>query len=318
MSRRQALRMMALGTGSALLSGCASSSQSLRDRYPPQGRFVPTSHGQIHLLEQGEGPAVVLIHGASGNLRDATFRLMPMLARRYRVIAVDRPGFGYSDPGPDDRYRPLAQAAMLREAVSSLGVRKPIVVGHSYGGAVAMAWGLQAQDEISGVVSLSGATYPWDGGVGLGYEIAATPVIGDVAIAIVRLGLTESVARDFIDRIFAPQNAPSGYADHVAIGLALRAETIKANAQDLTHLNDELATMAPRYGEIHTPVGIVHGTADTTVALSIHSEKLAKDVQKSRLIRLDGVGHMPHIVAPEACVEAIDWVAAQSGRNVAD
>ncbi len=83
---------------------------------------------------------MILIHGASGNTRDFTFDLAKRLDDRYRVIAFDRPGLGWSDSAGDAGVSPLVQADILRAAADQLGVRNPIVVGHSYGGAVAMAW----------------------------------------------------------------------------------------------------------------------------------------------------------------------------------
>jgi len=151
--------------------------------YPPIGRIVQVDGQPVHLLEKGRGgPPVILIHGASVNLRDWSFSLMDRLARTNRVIAVDRPGFGYSARGPGE-WPPAQQAAHLRAAVRQLGVERPIVVGHSWGGAVALAWALDFPNDVSGVVPVSGATMPWGGvatvaqslgigrlGVGPGYQ----------------------------------------------------------------------------------------------------------------------------------------------------
>ena len=64
--------------------------------------------------------------------------------------------------------------------------------------------------------------------------------------------------------------------------------------------------MAPRYPSLAMPVEIVHGTADTTVSLSIHSEAMARQVAGARLTRLEGIGHMPHHVALPAVKAALD------------
>jgi hypothetical protein len=62
--------------------------------HPPAGRFVEVAGGRLHLVELGpaDAPAVVLLHGASGNLADMRVALGGRLAQRYRVILVDRPG----------------------------------------------------------------------------------------------------------------------------------------------------------------------------------------------------------------------------------
>ena len=102
----------------------------------------------------GSGPDLVLIHGAGGNLREFTFDLAGQLTDRYRVIAFDRPGHGWTDRlpgygglGSTKGESPMEQAALLQKAAAKLGVQRPIVVGHSYGGAVALAWGLSQPED---------------------------------------------------------------------------------------------------------------------------------------------------------------------------
>jgi pimeloyl-ACP methyl ester carboxylesterase len=98
-----------------------------------------------------------------------TFSFMGRLTDRYRVTAFDRPGQGYTDrarPGLDgpwagDAESPSEQAAMLREAASALGIERPIVLGHSYAGSVALAWGLDDPEGTAAVVNVSGASMPW-------------------------------------------------------------------------------------------------------------------------------------------------------------
>ena len=124
--------------------------------YPPLGQFVEVTGGQVHYVQQGAGPHVVLLHGAGGNVREFTFDLMGRLADRYTVTAFDRPGLGFTDrvPGVDtglfatEGDSPQDQAAMLREAAEKIGITDPIVAGHSFGGIVSYAWALAGQSLI--------------------------------------------------------------------------------------------------------------------------------------------------------------------------
>ena len=102
--------------------------------------IVEVSGHRVHYVEKGNGPPLVLIHGASGNLRDWTYRAVDQLSRRYRVIAFDRPGMGYTPRIDSDGASIFEQAALLSAASRQLGAERPIVLGHSYGGAVALAW----------------------------------------------------------------------------------------------------------------------------------------------------------------------------------
>lgn len=88
---------------------------------------------------------------------------------------------------------------------------------------------------------------------------------------------------------------------------------MRANAMQRANLLDEIINLQPRYGEIGVPTEIVHGTADTTVGLAWHSEKLAQDIPGAELVRLDGIGHMPQVVAAPEVAAAIDRAATRAG-----
>ena len=96
------------------------------------------------------------------------------------MVAFDRPGFGYSERPRDRSWTPTAQARLLRRACRRLGVERPVVVGHSWATLVALAWALQAPQEVAGLVLASGYYYP-----SRRLDVAlvtpgAVPLLGDV------------------------------------------------------------------------------------------------------------------------------------------
>lgn len=315
-SRRAALALAGVGV---IAAACAArprqpDGDDASLRYPPLGDFAMVEGARIHVLDRPgpspNAPAVALIHGASGNLRDFAFDFVDRLTPRYRVLAFDRPGLGHSDRSMvEDSHRPDVQARLLRGAMRARGVERAIVVGHSFGGAVAMAWALTAPDETLGVVNLAGATYPWPGGAGLFYELGATDLLGGAFASLARAALSEEGAKDAVSRIFRPQSPPEGYGEYVGAGLALRRDTLRWNAADIANLKPFLEVQSARYPTLTTPLEILHGDADRIVGLAIHSEPLAAAVPGARLTALKGIGHMPHHAAAEACVAAIDRVA---------
>src|SRR6056297_985370 len=129
--------------------------------FPPQGQFIEVNGHRVHALTMGEGPDVVLIHGASGNIRDMTHSLAPRLAKRYRVTIFDRPGLGYTDRINITGATIRQQADLLSAAARQIGLEAPIVMGHSYGGAVALAWGVHQPQYISALVPLASPSHPW-------------------------------------------------------------------------------------------------------------------------------------------------------------
>lgn len=289
-----------------------------RATHPPLGSFVEIDGRQVHYVQSGAGPDLVLIHGASGNVRDWTFDFVDRVSDRYRVTVFDRPGLGYTDPDPayagsfDARAEsPAEQAAVLSAAASRIGISAPVVVGHSYGGAVAMAWTLN--HDPAATVILSGATEPWPGGLGPLYTLTGTSLGGAAVVPLISAFVPRGLVKQAIAAIFAPQGPPEGYEDYVGAGLTLRAASFRANAQQVKTLRPHVVEMSRRYPKIALPVEIVHGTADDVVPIGIHAERLVEQIPGAHLTRLEGVGHMPHHTHPKEVVAAIDRAATRAG-----
>lgn len=322
MTLRRLAASLVLFAGTAVaLGGCAAwidaragaREAAAEARYPPLGRLIEVNGRQVHVHVEGAGPDLVLLHGANGNLRDFTFRLSAELARDFRVIAFDRPGLGFSEPLDEANTSPVAQAAHLRAAAAALGVRRPVVLGHSYGGAVALAWGLGAPDETAALVIVAGASHPWEGGLGLSQTLPATRLGGAALVPLVTAFAGRDAAEGALEGVFRPQPVPEGFTEHFGLGLSLRRASIRRSAEQVSALKPWLAAMAPHYPGLAIPVEIVHGTADRTVGLRIHAERLAADLPDAGFTRLEGIGHMPQHAAPEAVIAAIHRAAARAG-----
>lgn len=289
-------------------------------QWPPIGEFVTLEDGRrVHAFVTGEGPDLVLIHGASGNVRDFTFNFVDRVKDRYRVVVFDRPGLGYTDRANDrvtgafnaSAETPYEQAAMLKEAADALGVDDPIVLGHSYGGAVAMAWALE--HDPAALVVVSGATIPWSGSLGAQYRVLGSSIGGALIPPIATVFATEKRIANVTEEIFKPQPVPEGYLDYVGPGLTLQLEAIRANARQVNTLHDAVSEMAPLYPRVTQPVEIVHGAEDSVVPPHVHAEPLDNLLPNGNLTMLPGIGHMPHHWAPEAVAAAIDRAAARAG-----
>ncbi len=298
------------GTAAAALAGCTPAfyPATIRQEWPPLGTFTEVEGLRVHHTDQGKGTPVILVHGASGNLRDMTFALSGAVAERRRAIAMDRPGFGYSDRPAERGFDPAVQARILRGAAKGMGIDRAIVVGHSWGGALAMAWALQFPDEVAGLVILSGATMPWGGDVSLFYSLGDAPVIGPIIGSAVRAFADQDAIDGVVQRVFNPQVPPPGYAHYVGGPLATRDETIRANAQDIQNLNEILAYQSESYGRVQAQTEILHGTRDEIVSLHVHAIPLSTKVPGANLTLLDGIGHMPHHVSIPEVLAALDRI----------
>ena len=289
-------------------------------QYPPQGDIITVNGSDVHVVVKGSGPDLVLIHGAGGSTRDFPPEFVEPLAENYRVFIVDRPGFGWSGRmGPvfesawtTRAETPREQARHLAEAVAQLGATRPLVVGHSYGAAVAMAWALE-HDATAAVTVLSGATMPWPGEVDWTYRLLGSAAGGALLAPLVSAFLPENYVRDTLQNVFDPQSPPDDYYSRAGVMMAVRLQTLRANNRQVNTLRPQVVEMALEYPEVSIPVEIIHGTADETVFLTVHGEPLERTLPNANLTVLNGVGHMPQHVAIDDAIAAIHRAAERSG-----
>jgi pimeloyl-ACP methyl ester carboxylesterase len=282
--------------------------------YPPAGRFVAVDGGRLHIVELGpaDAPAIVLLHGASGNLGDMRIVLGERLAQRYRVILVDRPGHGWSDrPGGRADASPLRQAELIHQALLKIGVTRSLMLGHSWSGALATAYTLAFPEAVSGLILLAPVTHPWPGGIGWINDVAAMPVIGPLIAHTLILPAGYFMLTPGAISVFRPQSPPPDYVARTGAAMILRSSEFIANAQDLAVLKEFVRAQVPHYAEIKAPVAIVSGDIDPIVYTDIHSRAIAKQLPHATLTVLPGIGHMVHDSATDEVVQAIDKVAAE-------
>ena len=197
--------------------------------HPPEGRVVEVDGHKVHYVMRGSGPDLVLIHGASGSLRDWSFAAIDRLSRDYRVIAFDRPGLGYTPRLDADGASLREQAALLAAAADRLGAERPIVLGQSYGGAVALAWAVHQPERVSALVLLAAASHPWDTPLPRFYKLTSGP-LAPVLVPLLTAWVPDRVVEDAIAEVFEPQAPPPGYAEHIGAGLTLRRDSLRENA----------------------------------------------------------------------------------------
>ncbi len=274
------------------------------DKFPPLGEFITVEGVRLHYVRKGKGNPAVLIHGASGNLRDWTFGPFSQIAKTNDTIAFDRPGFGYSERpyGADD---PAVQARLLKLATSMLGFNRPLVVGHSLGGSVALSWGLLNPVDVAGILVISAPSHDWPEPDWPLYKFITRPLIGPVASEIIPYIGAKKRVDNAVRKIFGPQTAPDGYLEYLGAELALRPKTIRANAADVISLRGHIDDMMPHYNNLVMPIEIIHGDQDATVPVHIHSDRLAKTIPHANYTRIEGMGHMPHHFAKKEMLAAI-------------
>ena len=302
---------MALAAGALAAAALCTRQVTSRieQRNPPVGRFVETSAGtRLHYVEAGEGSPVVLLHGATNLLQDMTSSLLPRLARSHRVVAFDRPGHGYSER---QAYRAWdeAQARAIHDGVRRLGLHKPVIVGHSISGGIAMAYGMLFPDELAGIVFLAGLAFP-ETPSGAWKSIGpATPGLGSVLSYTLYQPLQRLMVPSMLKKFFAPQEMPERYRQEMPVEMLYRPQAIKANAEDQLMVVASLIDLALHYSRYPLPVVVMAGTEDQTTDPLRHAVPLAARLPRARLHMLPGLGHMIHHFAQDEIAQAVEEIA---------
>jgi pimeloyl-ACP methyl ester carboxylesterase len=281
---------------------------------PPQGRFVDVPGARLHVREFGASdhgaPAILLVHGLAGQLDHYTFGVTERLPGRYRVVAVDRPGSGFSTRGPGTAADLKTQAAILAALIETLELERPLVVGHSLGGALALALALDHPRHVGALALIAPLTH---------MQEQVPPVFEGLTILsplwrnLVAWTLATPVSikngQAMLDQVFGPEPAPHDFATRGGGLLSLRPSAFLSASDDLRALPDCLPAQQTRYGELAMPVTILYGKDDRILDPQAHGQALADKVRGARLELIEG-GHMLPVTNPDATAAFIDAAAA--------
>jgi pimeloyl-ACP methyl ester carboxylesterase len=275
-----------------------------------RGRFIALAGERLRYLERPGGePAVLLLHGQPGTAEDWE-RVMPLLQGR-RTIAIDRPGYGFSTGG----YVPLGrQLRAIEELRVRLGLGKPIVVGHSYGGTIALAYAERHPRHLSGLVAVdAGAACThvsfFERARARFVKFTELPVIAQLATATFSQLMRKASGEAGDDEAFSPGAVDPRHRERL-LAINLKHGNLEAYAGEALASNGVIANVNRRLSAIRVPTVVIQGDADKLVKPRCGRE-LASDIADSRLEMLAG-SHMQPYVHPEAVAGAGATVAAEA------
>ncbi|MEO0466861.1 MAG: alpha/beta hydrolase [Pseudomonadota bacterium] len=308
------MSLLLIALASSALGACVHSmiyTSRVEAAHPASGDLLEVDGHDVHIIETGpaSGSPVLFIHGASANANEFTWTLGPRLESDHRILIADRPGHGYSDRAPNaDRLD--VQAAQLAGALGQkTGGRPAVVVGHSFGGAVALRLALDHPDLVAGLVLLAPVSHDWGGGGQTWYnQITTTPLIGPAFSNLVPL-VGPGLAEDGAASTFSPADVPEGYFDRSGTGLLFRPPNFRANANDVVNVREELQAQQARYGDLTMPIIVFSGLQDTVIKPELHVGRLKDEAPNLELIELPNGGHMPHHEVGADIAEAIARLA---------
>jgi pimeloyl-ACP methyl ester carboxylesterase len=280
--------------------------KKIENKYPPLGYFKNIDGYNIHYTDIGSGQPVVLLHSQPANERQFDL-LKNKLKENYRVISIDRPGMGYSEgPKINSSERLFLQAEIISKLLDEIIDEKPIVVGHSYGGALALSLALYEEKNIKKLILVNTVSHPWKGdGVWLPFKIITNPLIGKIFSQTYAMIYGKSVIDRSADDNF-PDNKPTpGFVNRVGAELTLRPASLESYALDAINLKSSLSKQYKNYENLSIPVTILAGIGDRVTPNKTHSFQLHKNIKHSKLIELSNVEHSIPELNPMKIIEEI-------------
>ncbi len=292
--------LAALATAASLVLFSALIGYAVRRLLPPRGQFIDVAGERIHWLEKGQGPPLLLIHGLCGQMGNFTHSLLSRLATDHRVIVFDRPGSGHSSRAAGADGSLVRQAALVAELIRALGLQRPVVVGHSLGGALALMLALNHPGSVCRLALVAPLTQPQD-----------APPAPFKLLAIRHAGLRALVAwtvatpwgilnsTRVLKAVFAPHTGPLDFATRGGGLLTLRPSNFSHASQDMAAVEIELPALAQRYGELALPVSILFGSGDQILDPQRNGVQTAACNPARIALTLTAGGHMLPVSAAD-------------------
>lgn len=298
-----------IGFAAVALGGAAlfnfSRTKAVEQEHPRRGQMVTVDGVDLHYVESGTaGPVILLLHGNGTTLEDwFACGIFQELSKANRVIAFDRPGFGYSSRPRARIWSPAAQADVLALALKSIGADNITAVGHSFATQVSIELALRHPELVQGLALISGYYYPSTRLDVLPASVPAIPIIGDLD-RYTAAPLLGAAMRPILERkMFAPAPVASSWGKF-PFGMTLRPSQIRAEAAEAAMMVPSAARLATHYTELTLPVQIISGDGDRIVDHASQSSRLASELS-AELTTLRGVGHMAHHTATDRVLHSI-------------
>lgn len=284
---------------------------SAAKKSPRRGKMTKVNGGKIHWVEHGTGQPIVMIHGLGGNLNHFTAALVPELSDEFRVIALDRPGCGWSERDSAEQATLPEQARMIAEFIEAEKLGKPLVVGHSLGGAIAETLALNHPDQVGALALICPATNEVDvlpeafKGIDVPYPWFI-PVIGHTLAG----ALSPLQEAKVFAEVFKPEPVTPDFMLRGGGILGRRPESFIAAAQDLAQSRASVEGITGREDELNLPIGVLFGAADNILDPTYHGKEFCEKTG-AEYAELPDRGHMIPLTAPQDCAVFIRKLAPQ-------
>ena len=277
-------------------------------------RLVEGRFGRAHCLDDGppSAPVAVVLHGLGSRVEEIFAGLGPTLrAAGFRVVAIDRPGYGASDPLPPPAMCPAGQAQWLADVLVALDIQDvAVVVGHSYGAAVALRLAARLRRRPRGLVLVNPFCRPTRPAAVPLMRMSVAPLVGPIMRQRIIPAISGPLVRSALVRACAPDPVPSTLAETAAEAL-VQDSAVRSMAAELSGYNSDVGALPATRANLACPVVILSGAGDRVIEGREHAEWLTSFLPRAQHRCVPG-GHMLHHVRPDLVRDALRDVMASA------
>ncbi|MBI5495987.1 MAG: alpha/beta hydrolase [Deltaproteobacteria bacterium] len=296
-------------SGCVLMAGPhARTAPALERGTPPTDRFLELGGAWVRVRDSGVDTGrtpLVLVHGYASRL-ESWAAVQPALAENRRVVSLDQRGFGMSER-PRGAYGPAAHARDVRALADKLGLVKPVLVGHSYGGGVVLRAALDDPERWGGLILVD--AFAMDEQLPSAFRWAKVPVLGEFVFSTqFKEVIGEKYILAFHDRgRFANADAIDEFR-----GNTLRPGSLYALLNVVRGM--DYGPDQVRYRELGLPSVIIWGEDDRVTPLAA-GKQLAALVDGARFEVLPACGHVPLWERPQAVIRIVEELLGKIDRS---
>ena len=275
--------------------------QKIKRSIPKFGKITKLKEAEIHWYDSGQGRPIIMLHGLGGNLRNFTYALTEKLDRDYRVIAIDRAGCGWSKRSKSESATLQEQARIISEFIEQERIEKPLIVGHSLGGAIALALALEYKNQIAGLALICPVTQPVDKVPDIfRFLNISSPSLRFFVAHTFSSFIGILTRKDTFKIAFSPEPISENFSIRGGGDLALSSNVYIKTSEDLVFALSSAPFLVGREQELDVPAKILFGEQDKVLDAKLHGEKFAK-LSGAKIKILSGKGHMLPLTQPEEC-----------------
>lgn len=269
---------------------------------PPPSVFIEVNGMNVHMRDEGrrdDPTPIVLLHGTSSSLHTWDGWTQKIKEKR-RVIRFDLPGFGLTGPTPDNDYTIENYTRFVIAMLDTLGVKKCVLAGNSFGGSVSLSTVLAHPERIDKLILVDSSGYKFkSASVPIGFRIARIPVLNRLVANILPRRLIESS----IKNVYGDPGKVTPELIDLYYDITVREGNRHALVERFKQTS--LGELSPRIPDIKKPTLIIWGGLDRLIPPDI-AERFHHDISGSQLVLFNDLGHVPQEEDPAQTVAVVE------------